>query len=151
MATWDVARGPMRCSLCHGEVGAGEAVRLSEKTPNYRYCEKCSIGIDGETMPPDLPIITVADRLRTLAMAAGNAQAVNALASFDKTIIADIVRKNIQEQRRGVDPRGQDANRNGVVDQMRDSINNESDFQLRAEKGKKAKRHNPMRFHYDGR
>lgn len=73
---WDIERQGSTCSRCAGAIGAGEVFRRSRRIVNRKFCESCSIAIDGEPAPSDIPAMDFVGRLRADTSAAQRSRTV---------------------------------------------------------------------------
>jgi hypothetical protein len=61
---WDIERNGSICGRCNATIGAGEAFRRSLRVVNRKFCERCSLAIDGTAAPTDIQPLTFGDRMR---------------------------------------------------------------------------------------
>lgn len=61
---WDIERNGSSCSRCAATIGAGEAFRRSLRVVNRKFCERCSLAIDGTAAPIEIEPLDFRDRMR---------------------------------------------------------------------------------------
>lgn len=61
---WDIERDGSSCSRCGSFIGAGEAFRRARRIIGRKYCEPCSIAIDGTPAPAGIHAMDFAERMR---------------------------------------------------------------------------------------
>jgi len=64
MAKWDICQTAFPCGVCKGDIGQGEAFRVSKVPRRVGICEECSIALDGKAQPDHVDLRSFTDRLR---------------------------------------------------------------------------------------